>query len=65
MSKSLPEHLVDFLAANPGPQFLTYRRRCLEYWEKHYGASVVTEVKKLAEKRWKQSQPVVVAPDKV
>jgi hypothetical protein len=65
MSKSLPEHLVDFLAANPGPQFLAYRRRCLAHWIEHYGESVVEEVKKLAEKRWKNSQPTGLAPGKV
>jgi hypothetical protein len=51
--KKLEEHLADFIMANPGPNFLDYRRRCLAHWEVVYGLPIVNRVKNVIEKKWR------------
>jgi hypothetical protein len=51
--KALEEHLADFLMANPGQAFLPYRRRCMEFWRRHYGDAVASRVEALVKSRWK------------
>lgn len=55
MGKPIEEHMADFLLANPGPSFLAYRRRCLEFWRGLYGPSITARVEALVAKRWKES----------
>lgn len=52
--KPIEEHLADFLMANPGPAFLSYRRKCLDLWREKYGAAVVARVENLVAKRWQK-----------
>ena len=54
MAESLERHLADFLKSNPGPNFLDYRRRCLEFWTEQYGQSTADRVKAIVAKEWKK-----------
>lgn len=53
MSVPLERHLADFLKANPGREFMPYRRRCLELWEKTYGPEVAAKVKAIHASEYK------------
>lgn len=39
--------------ANPGRDFLSYRRLCIDLWRKIYGDAVVVRVESLVNARWK------------
>lgn len=44
--------MADFLVTHhSGPQWLKYRRACLEHWRQHYGEQVAERVEKLVRAR--------------
>lgn len=57
MKSPIERHLVDFLKANPGPEFLEYRRRFLDSCLAQYGPDVVARVKAMYAKEYKAAKP--------
>lgn len=51
-SRSIEEHLADFLLLMREPGMKDYRRRCLEHWREHYGPVIAARVEALVRERW-------------
>lgn len=52
MSKTIEEHMADFILSHKGDAFRNYRKRCLEYWRGIYGDKVAATVEKIVKERW-------------